>query len=121
MADINRVKLFGTLSAGVEIRNLKFAYETTAFSNATDTEYVNTEKTGWMSNPHWHSYSTYQPGLVRLLKQRSGRGVRGIVSGHPAYRSGHKEGEVSVRSEVKLQMGFSGAVNFVDRDRVSHE
>ncbi len=114
MHGLNQVQIIGRVGNNAEIRNLPNGGSVANFSVATDEGYRDKKTGQWVDKVEWHRVTTFQPGLVEVLKTHCVKGRLAYVQGKLQTRKWqHRDGNDRYTTEILIVPG--GRVNFLDR------
>jgi single-strand DNA-binding protein len=111
MPDFNQIQIIGFIGGDPEIRSTQNGKEVATFSVATDTGWKDKDTGEWKKNTNWHRIVTFQPALIKLIKERAKKGMRVFVQGELNYREYTKDGEQTPRQVGEIVLGFSSVLN----------
>ncbi len=114
MYGLNQAQIIGRVGNNAEIRNLPNGGSVANFSVATDEGYRDKKTGQWVDRVEWHRVTTFQPGLVDVLKTHCLKGRLAYVQGKLQTRKWQdRDGNDRYTTEIIIVPG--GRVNFLDR------
>ncbi len=114
MYGLNQAQIIGRVGNNAEIRNLPNGGSVANFSVATDEGYRDKKTGQWVDKVEWHRVTTFQPGLVEVLKTHCLKGRLAYVQGKLQTRKWQdRDGKDRYTTEIIIVPG--GRVNFLDK------
>ena len=115
---LNQAQLIGRVGRDVEIRNLPKGGEVANFSVATDEGYRDKKTGQWVDGVEWHRVTTFQSGLIKVLRTHCVRGARVFVQGKLQTRK-WQDANGNDRATTEILIVPGGQVTFL-RDKSSN-
>jgi single stranded DNA-binding protein len=115
--DFNQVTIVGRVESDIELFTSLAGVSIASFEVSTATVWKDKQTGAWRKNVQWHHVTTYQPGLVAVLRTRCRRGIRLFVQGQMSYHSYRKPGESSPRKHAEIKVGPGDKIIFLDEEK----
>ena len=114
MPGLNQAQIIGRVGRDAEIRNLPNGGKVANFSVATDEGYRDKKTGQWVDGVEWHRCTTFQPGLIEVLRKHCLTGRPVFVQGKLQTRKWQdRDGNDRYSTEILIVPG--GLVNFLDK------